>query len=389
MKHPLNIVAGENIPYIHEAFESLGNITILPGRAITSADLQHTNVLLIRSITPVNETLLQGSPVEFVGTASAGTNHIDTAYLQSRKIGFASAAGSNANSVAEYIMTALLLLAKKDHFSLAGKTIGIVGVGNIGTLVKEKADALGMHPVLHDPPLAETGQIDHRSLQETLGCDVVTLHTPLTTNGPYPTFHLLNEHTFKWLKPSTIFINAARGEVVDTHALLDAIRHKRVGQTVLDVWEHEPDINWNLFEAVTFGTPHIAGHSLDGKANGTFMIYQALCKHLGIEPTWNPVQSLPPPVVPSIELSPHPQSSDEEQIREIITKIYDLRADYRLMQQLLTAPSQEQPTLFDGLRKHYPVRREFHQTTVKLLKHRNRLREIITKLGFSEISEGQ
>ena len=386
MKHPLNIVAGENIPYVHEAFESLGNITILPGRAITSTRVQNTNALLIRSITPVNEALLQGSSVEFVGTASAGTNHIDTAYLQSRKIGFASAPGSNANSVAEYIMTTLLLLAQKGRLTLKGKTIGIVGVGKIGKLVKEKAEALGMHPVLNDPPLEETGQINHRSLEETLSCDVVTLHTPLTTDGPYPTFHLLNEHTFKWMKPSTIFINAARGEVVDTHALLDAITHKRIGPTVLDVWEHEPDINWNLFKAVTFGTPHIAGHSLDGKANGTFMIYQALCKHLGREPTWNPVQSLPSSIVPSIKIDSH-SLSDEEQIREMVPKVYDLQADYRRMKELLTATPEERPALFDGLRKHYPVRREFNRTKVTLPIHMKKLRQMITKLGFTETNE--
>lgn len=388
MKHPLNIVAGENIPYIQEAFESLGNITVLPGRGIQSADLHNTNILLIRSITPVNEDLLQDSLVEFVGSTAAGTDHIDTAYLQSQKISLASAAGSNANSVAEYIMTALLLLAQKDCFLLEGKTIGIVGVGNIGTLVKKKAEALGMHPVLHDPPLEKTGRINHRSLEETLGCDVVTLHTPLTTNGPYPTFHLLNEHTFKWMKPSTIFINAARGEVVNTQALLNAITHKQIGPTVLDVWEHEPDINWTLFEAVTFGTPHIAGHSLDGKVNGTFMIYQALCKHLGIEPTWNPVQSLPPPVVPLIEINNHSQS-DQEHIQEMVTKIYDLQADYRRMQQLLTAPPQERPTLFDGLRKHYPIRREFHRTKITLPGHMKELRQMITGLGFSESGEAR
>ena len=138
---------------------------------------------------------------------------------------------------------------------------------------------------------------------------------------------MLNEHTLKWLKPSTIFLNAARGEVVDTQALLSAIRQERIGPTVLDVWEEEPNINWDLFQAATLGTPHIAGHSLDGKANGTYMIYTALCKHLGMEPTWNPGYSLPPPTVPSIELEASGQS-DEEQVEEVIRKIYDIEADY-------------------------------------------------------------
>ncbi len=386
MKKPINIIAGESIPFAKEAFEGLGSVRFLSGRSITSADLKDTHILLVRSITQVNEALLHGTPVEFVGSASAGVDHIDTSYLKARNIGFASAAGSNANSVAEYVIAALLILGKQHGFGLAGKTIGIVGVGNIGKLVKDKAEALGMHPILNDPPLSETGQIDHRSLQEALACDVVTLHTPLTTEGPYPTYHLLNEHTFKWVQPSVIFINAARGEVVDSDALMKVITHKQIGPTVLDVWEHEPDIDWNLFEAVTLGTPHIAGHSLDGKANGTFMIYTALCKHLGVESSWNPVLSLPPPNVPSIEIDNQPQS-DQEQIQEIVTKIYDIEADYHQMQKLLASPSKERPTLFDALRENYPVRREFHRSTVKLSKNRSGLRQILGGLGFPDIIE--
>ena len=163
-------------------------------------------------------------------------------------------------------------------------------------------------------------------------------------------------------------------------------RHKRVGPTVLDVWEHEPDINWDLFQAVTIGTPHIAGHSFDGKANGTFMIYAALCRYLGVDPTWNPAQSLPPPIVPSIEIDSK-NDSDEEILREMVGQIYDLEADYRRMKQLLDFPSQERPIRFDELRKHYPVRREFHKTSIKLSKNQSKLRQVLTGLGFSEIFE--
>ena len=386
MRKPINIVAGESIPFAKEAFDALGNITFLPGRAITSANLKDTNVLLVRSITKINEALLQGSAVEFVGSASAGVDHIDEAYLQARNIAYASASGSNANSVAEYVIASLLILAKQQGISLSGKTIGIVGVGNIGKLVKSKAEALGMSPVLNDPPLAQIGLIDHRSLEETLDCDVVTLHTPLTTEGPWPTYHLLNEQTFKKLKPSAIFINAARGEVVDTRALLEAIKQRRVGPTVLDVWEQEPDINWDLFQAVTIGTPHIAGHSFDAKANGTFMIYTALCKYLGVDPTWNPVQSLPPPIVPSIEIDSQ-KESDEEILGEIVAQIYDLEADCHHMKHLLDFPPEKRHTRFDELRKHYPVRREFHRTCIKLSKNKSSLRQILARLGFSEIIE--
>ena len=386
MRKLINMVAGESIPFAKDAFGPLGNITFLPGRAITRANLKDNNVLLVRSITRINEALLQGSAVEFVGSASAGVDHLDEGYLQARNIAYASASGSNANSVAEYVIASLLILAKQQGISLSGKTIGIVGVGNIGKLVKSKAEALGMFPVLNDPPLAEQGLIENHSLEEALGCDIVTLHTPLIANGPYPTYHLLNEHTFKKLKPSAIFINAARGEVVDTQALLNVIHQQRIGPTVLDVWEHEPDINWDLFEAVTLGTPHIAGHSFDAKANGTFMIYTALCKYLGVDPTWNPVQSLPPPIVPSIEIDFN-NVSDEEILGEIVAQIYDLEADSHQMKQLLDFPPEERPTRFDELRKHYPVRREFHRTSIKLSKNQSRLRQTIAGLGFSEIFE--
>jgi erythronate-4-phosphate dehydrogenase len=150
------------------------------------------------------------------------------------------------------------------------------------------------------------------------------------------------------------------------------------------VWEREPDINWELFQAVTLGTPHIAGHSLDGKANGTFMIYTALCKHLGIEPTWNPIQSLSPPIVPSIEVNPSSQS-DQELIQELVNTVYDIEADYRHMQKLLISSPSERPTLFDALRKNYPVRREFHQSTVMFSNGRGQLQQIVGDLGFRNI----
>ena len=382
----MNIVAGENIPYLKEAFGNLGNLNILPGRAMTSSDLVDANILLIRSITRVDQHLLQDSPVEFVGSASAGIDHLDTCYLKSRNIPFASAAGSNANSVAEYVIAALLYLATQGNFSLTGKTIGIVGVGNIGKLVKQKTEALGMRPILHDPPLAEQKQIDHRSLEEALGCDVVTLHTPLTSEGPYPTYHLVNQKTFEYIKPTAIFINASRGEVVDTHALLTAIQHNRIGSTVLDVWEAEPDINWDLFQAATLGTPHIAGHSLDGKANGTFMIYSALCKHLNRKPLWNPIQSLPEPTVPFIQINKK-KCSTQEQIQRVVSKIYDIEADHQRMKQLETLSQERRPAQFDNLRKHYPVRREFSRTHLQFSTGQKDLRETLEGLGFIDFKE--
>lgn len=389
MKLPITMVAGENILYAKEAFAPLGTLTFLQDRSIDSSDLQDTNVLLIRSVTRVDKALLQGTPVEFVGSASAGTDHLDEAYLQANHIALATAAGSNANSVAEYVMASLLFVAKQQGFSLSGKSIGIVGVGNIGKLVKSKAEALGMHPILNDPPLAELGHhIDHRPLEEALGCDVVTLHTPLTTGGPHPTYHLLNERTFKWIQPTAVFINAARGEVVETQALLNAITRQQIGPTVIDVWEQEPGISWELFQAVTLGTPHVAGHSLDAKANGTFMVYEALCHYLGIDRQWDPVQSLPPPRIPSLEIAAG-RKSDEDIVREAVLNIYDVEMDYQHMQQLLEVAPEARAAGFDRLRKHYPVRREFHRTSLTFPPQTQKLQDMFAKLGFSKIQETQ
>ncbi len=380
----LNIVAGESIPFITEAFDSIGNIRFLPGREISPTDIHDTDILLVRSITKINEALLKGSSVQFVGSASAGTDHIDKEYLKAQNIGFASAAGSNANSVAEYVVAVLLRLARQFDCSLQGKTIGIIGVGHIGKRVKAKAEALGMRPILNDPPLAELGLIDHHDLKEVLGCDVATLHTPLTTDGPHPTFHLLNERTMRWVKPGAWFINAARGEVVDTPSLWDAIRHNRLGPTVLDVWENEPHIDWDLFQAVTLGTPHIAGHSLDGKANGTYMIYKAVCHHFGIDPIWDPTHTLPSPLVPRVVVDQLDEKK-ERRLEGLIKKVYDVESDSLRMAELLKSPPEERPALFDALRKNYPVRREFHRTLVECSPNMLGLRQTLVGLGFTGI----
>ena len=337
----LNIVADENIPYVQEAFGSLGKVKLVPGRSISPSTIRDAQVLLVRSVTKVNRELLDHSPIQFVGTATAGLDHIDSEYLQARGIAFASAQGGNANSAAEYVITALLILAQRQGLTLSRKSIGIVGVGNIGRLVKAKAEALGMTVVPNDPPLArETGGKKYRPLEEALDCDVVTLHVPLNFEGPFRTFHLFNNSRLAHLKPSAIFINTSRGEVVDTQALLSRLQKKPQGATVLDVWESEPDISWELFKLVSLGTPHIAGYSLDGKAQGTFLIYQALCQHLGLKPTWSPSDSLPAPALPQPAIDPKGNSS-EHSLCDLVTRIYNLEADHTRMADFAPNPSRK------------------------------------------------
>ena len=379
---PLNIVADENIPYVQDAFETVGRVKLVPGRTIRPSTLIDAHILLVRSVTKVNRQLLENASIQFVGTATAGLDHVDVEYLESKNIAFASAQGGNANSVAEYVIAALLGISERQGLTLAGKTIGIVGAGNIGQLVESKAESLGMTVVLNDPPLAQkTAHPKYRPLEETLACDIVTLHVPLTFEGRFKTFHLFDHDLLSHLKPTTIFINTSRGEVVDNGALLKRLQQKTLGATVLDVWESEPEINWDLFKLVCLGTPHIAGYSLDGKAQGTFRLYHALCQHLDLPESWRPSHSLPLPTLPRVDLEGK-NRTHEQILAGLISKIYDLQADHRRMAQLLKFPPEKRPVEFDRLRKSYPIRREFYHTQVNCRNLGIRFQRHIMGLGF-------
>ncbi|NOY83717.1 MAG: 4-phosphoerythronate dehydrogenase, partial [Nitrospirae bacterium] len=284
----MKIVVDENIPFAQEAFGRLGEVLALSGRAISCEMIQDATILVVRSVTPVNAALLQGSAVQFVGTATAGCDHIDQDYLRHNKILFASAAGSNANSVAEYVISALFLRASKRREVLRGKTLGIIGVGHVGSLLKLKAEAIGMIPILNDPPLQrESGKSEYRSLQETCEADFISLHVPLNDVGEDSTRNLLNEDRLRRINPKTVIINTARGEVIDPVPFLNQLEKKQLARPILDVWSNEPSINWALLEKVEIGTPHIAGYSLDGKVAGVQMVYESACAALGVMPSWS------------------------------------------------------------------------------------------------------
>ena len=295
----MQFVVDEEIPFGRDAFSHLGSVTLLPGRAMTREALREAHALIVRSVTKVDATLLADTNVQFVGTATTGVEHIDREYLAARDIGFAAALGCNANAVAEYVLTALLVTAHAKGLVLSGKTLGIIGVGRIGSLVAAKAPALGMQTLLHDPPLARaTGDQRYQPLAETLQADFVTLHVPLTLDGPDATFHLIGADELAHMAPSSVLINTARGEVMDNAALLKALTGETLGGAVMDVWEREPSIDWNLLNHVTLGTPHVAGYSSDAKINGTVMLYHACCRFWGIEPVWTPPPDLPTTLAP-------------------------------------------------------------------------------------------
>ena len=378
----MKIVADANIPFVRECFSSVGQVEVLSGRDITSQKVADADALLVRSITPVKVELLSGSRVRFVGTATIGFDHVDLGYLGRNHIGFASAPGSNANSAAEYVIAALLEIGRKHNIRLEGRSIGVIGVGNVGGRVARKCAALGMHVLRNDPPLQrQTGDPQYVPLDALYDGDFITIHTPLTRDGIDKTFHLADSGFFSSLKPGAVFINASRGAVVDSPALQQAIRAGRLRAVALDVWEDEPDIDTGLLEMVDLGTPHIAGYSYDGKVAGMIMIYNALCAHFHLRPTRKIEDFLPQPEVPRLDLETG-ALSDEELLARAVEQVYSIRRDDQNLRQIVAQPSDKRGRFFDDLRKRYPVRREFHNTTVALDKTRTSLRQKLQGLGF-------
>jgi erythronate-4-phosphate dehydrogenase len=392
----MKIIVDPNIPFAHEAFASLGDVQFIPGRQITAAMARDAELLLVRSVTPVNAALLNGSKVNFVATATIGTDHVDQACLRERGIGFASAAGSNANSVAEYIVAAMLEIAHRKQFRLRDKTLGVIGVGNVGSRVVRYAEALGMRVLQNDPPRQRAeGLAEFVSPNRVCSeADIITIHVPLTRSGPDATFHLFDAKRLAALEArQPILINSSRGPVVDSKALLEAIAAKKLGGVVLDVWEGEPNISADLLAGVypakggvDLGTAHIAGYSFDGKLNGTQMIYRAVCGFFRIKPTWEPV--LPPPPVPRLEITVGAGEDDEDVLRRVVRQIYDITADDAALRKLVRRPAGivSAPdgigVNFDKLRAEYAVRREFFNTELTLRGAGESLRQKFGALGF-------
>jgi erythronate-4-phosphate dehydrogenase len=359
----MRIIADENIPCVAKAFASLGDVTLLPGRGMQAEQVHAADVLLVRSVTRVDARLLAGSNVQFVGSATIGFDHVDRAYLQQQGIGFSTAPGSNATSAAEYVVSALLALAVQQGFDPAGRTVGIIGCGNVGSRVRQKLAALGMNCLVNDPPLqAQGGHDDFVDLDTVLQADVITVHVPYTREGPYPTHHLVDAALLERLRPGAVFINTARGAVADNAALDQLLESRSDLSVVLDVWEGEPDISMTLLEKVQLGTPHIAGYSLDGKLRGTEMIYRAACAHFGRSLLWQAADDLPAGLSLDLrELRPAPLLV---KLQAAVFACYDIRRDDASLRQQLALPAADRPSRFDRLRKEYPVRREFPQARI-------------------------
>lgn len=378
----MKIVADANIPFVQKCFSSIGQVEVVGGRDIKRDIVADADVLLVRSITPVFADLLIGSNIRFVATATIGFDHVDVDFLRHNYIGFASAPGSNANSAAEYVIAGLLEIGQKHNITLEGKSIGIIGVGNVGSRVAKKCEALGMEVFLNDPPLyRQTDDAKYLPIQELFDCDFITLHTPLIFEGIDKTFHLADKKFFDSLKQGCVFVNASRGGVVDGSALKTAIGSERLQAIVLDVWENEPKIDMDLLKMVDIGTPHIAGYSLDGKIAGMIMIYKSVCEYFGTEPKFDAGDFLPEPDVEVIELD-HNIKNEQDAILEAVGKIYRIDRDDRRLRKILDEPAENRGKFFDNLRKTYPVRREFQNTEVIVEDVNSNLVEKLEGLGF-------
>lgn len=378
----MKIIADSNIPFVEECFSSLGDAKAVGAGEITADTVRAADILLVRSVTKVDEELLKKSNVKFVGSATSGFEHVDTDFLQTKGVGFSYAPGSNANSVAEYVVAALLALAKKHKFQLQGKTIGIIGAGRIGSKVSDKAAALGMKVLLNDPPLhRQTNDPEYLPLGQLTDCDFITMHTPLTFEGIDKTFHLADEAFFDSLKAGAFFINTARGQVSDTEALKAAIRSGKLAGAVVDVWENEPNIDNELILKADLSTPHIAGYSLDGKVAGLITVYEAACRHFDCEPSFRADDFLPAPETGQITIDPD-TGTKQNIIGDTIQRVYVINRDDFNTREILIVPPEQRAKWFNDLRTDYPVRREFQNTQIVFTQPSETLAAKLKGIGF-------
>ena len=352
----MKIIADDKIPYLSGVLEPYAEVIYLPGGKITASDLADADALITRTRTRCDRALLENSSVKLVATATIGVDHINTDELDSMGILWRNAPGCNAVSVKNYIASALANLNR----DLSGMTLGIIGVGHVGKHIADAGRAFGMTVLLNDPPRAEAeGNDAFTELDELLeNSDVVTMHVPLERGGKYPTFNMADERFFAKMRPGAFFFNSCRGEVMNKAAFIAAKRSGKIAGALIDVWPDEPDLDPELTKLVELGTPHIAGYSKDGKANGTSAGVRAVAevfdipqlKDFRVDPGL-----LPPPVYPEKILidSALPLW---QQINTAVLHAYDVKRD---SDELRNAPDK-----FEDIRGAYWNRREFSAYTV-------------------------
>lgn len=376
----IKIVADNKIPFLEGALEEKARVEYLPGASISRRDLQDADALITRTRTRCDRELLEGTSVRYIASATIGYDHIDTGYCGEQGIRWTNAPGCNSSSVEQYMVSALLWLAVNRKLKFRDLTLGIVGVGNVGSKVAHAAEALGMKVLLNDPPRerAEEGT-DFISLEELKEqSDIISLHVPLNRGGEDNTFHLFDSSFLSSLKKGSILINTSRGAVLDEELVLEGIGKGKLSDVILDVFESEPHINSDLLKALTLATPHIAGYSLDGKANGTTMSVRSLSRFFGLGiDTWSPA-NIPAPESPEI-LADASGGGLTELLWEIYSQIYDISADDKHLRSA--------PETFENQRGEYPFRREASAYAVRLFQAYPEIRVVLEKLGFDVLAD--
>ena len=347
----MKIVADENLAFTEYFFAEFGEIQQAAGRTLSHGDVKNAEALLVRSVTKVDARLIDDSALKFVGSATIGTDHLDIAALEKQQIVWSNAAGCNAQAVAEYVITALLylkpaLIDQNNQF-----TLGIIGLGNVGSRLAYMAKLLGWTVIGYDP-FVNSDVIEQVELDKLLKtADAISIHVPLTQSGLHPTFHLINADTLACMKNDAILINSARGAVISEAALMRDIQMTKRA-VVLDVFEHEPEISAELLALIALATPHIAGYSLEGKARGTQMIYDAFCQ------VFNFVNDKRF----ETQLDRCEQYFNHQELKQTLKQhlhqIYDIAQDDAKLRACVKQGKVEQAA-FDNLRKTYPLRREW------------------------------
>jgi erythronate-4-phosphate dehydrogenase len=375
----MRIVADKDILRVEDCFSALGAVETIGGRFINAAAVKHADVLIVRSITTVDETLLHGSRVRYVGSVTSGTDHVDLDYLGKNRIGFGAAPGSNARAVAEYVLSALFALRDQREFDLEKKTVAIIGCGHTGSQVQRFLQTIGLECRVNDPPLKDAGNNKYCDLNELFDADVITVHVPLTTAGKYPTRLLIDSEFLKRLRPDTVLINTSRGGVVEENALLAFLQRNPRAGAVLDVWEGEPFINTDLLARVLIGTPHIAGHTLDARLRAVAAVCRQACAFFGRN--WD-ANSVTIPDTGVSEISIADRCTEMDAIQMSVLTSYDARADCGALRQIIGLGRERRGKFFDALRIQTRSRREFSATRVNLPGGSERLAGRLEQLGF-------
>jgi erythronate-4-phosphate dehydrogenase len=374
----MKIIVDDKIPYIKGALEPFAEVVYLPGKLTTAAAVREADALVTRTRTICSKQVLQGSRVKFIASATIGFDHIDTNFCRAAGIEWANAPGCNAESVNQYISSALFSWSIRKKLALSDKTIGIVGVGQVGSRVAKTCAILGMNVLLNDPPRQRReGPSEFVSLQSIREhADIITFHVPLNMEGVDRTWHMASGPFLQTLKKRPLIINTCRGEVFDTAAVHGAMQAGDISGAIIDCWENEPALDLDLLRKVVYGTAHIAGYSRDGKANGTRTSVRAISRFFGLGiDAWEP-PGIEPPAHPVIELDGRGQS-EESILAQAILATYEIEQDDRALR--------DHPELFEQLRGDYPVRREFGAHSIRAPNVAPGILEKLKRLGFREL----